>query len=40
MKDEEKQLIEKIMNKKVLTDEDLEILAKHERAHYYGKRVE
>ena len=40
MKDEEKELIEKIMNKKVLTDEDLEILAKYERARYYGRRVE
>ena len=37
MKDEEKEAIEKIMNKKVLTDEDLEILAKHERARYYGR---
>lgn len=33
----EKALIDKIKRKKVLTDEDLEILAKHERARYYGR---
>lgn len=34
---DEEALIKRLKNKKVLTDQDLEILAKHERARYFGR---